>query len=255
MSTSSARRAIAPAAWAGLLGAAGLAWVLTVRSSSGMSAGPGTMGRDLWEFLALWGLMMAAMMLPAVAPVVSLYLRTLRARSNGWTRGFRSASLVVGYLLAWQAFGLAAFAAAWAGGELAVRAPHVAPWIGAVVLAAAGLYQVTPLKDRCLRHCRSPLGFLVHFGGYSGRWRDLRVGLYHGGFCVGCCWGLMIVLVAVGVMNLAWMAGVAAAVFLEKTWRHGKALSVLIGLGLIVYACFVPWYPDLVPGLHMAPMS
>ena len=71
--------------------------------------------------------MMAAMMLPAVAPVVSLYLRTLRAHSSGWTRGFRSASLVVGYLLAWQAFGLAAFAAASAGGELAVQAPHVAP--------------------------------------------------------------------------------------------------------------------------------
>lgn len=98
MLTSSARRAIAPAAWAALLAAAALAWVLTVRSSSGMSAGPGTMGRDLWEFLALWALMMAAMMLPAVAPVVSLYLRTLRARSSGWTRGFRSASLVVGYL-------------------------------------------------------------------------------------------------------------------------------------------------------------
>lgn len=246
-----ARRAVVPATWAALLAAAALAWVLTVRSTSGMAPGPGTMGRGLWGFLVLWGLMMAAMMLPAVAPVVSLYLRTLRARTTGWTRAGRSTALVVGYLCVWEAFGLAAFGAAWAGGELATRAPNAAPWVGALVLAAAGLYQVTPLKDRCLSHCRSPLGFFLHFGGYSGRLRDLRVGLYHGGYCVGCCWGLMAVLTVVGVMNLAWMAGLAVAVFLEKTWRHGKAFSLVLGIALIGYACFVPWNPQLVPGLHL----
>ncbi|MBP0449260.1 DUF2182 domain-containing protein [Kitasatospora sp. RG8] len=252
MSPPLARRVVVPASWAALLAAAALAWVLTVRTSSGMAAEPGTMGRDLWGFLVLWGLMMAAMMLPAVTPVVSLYLRTLRANSTGWTRAGRSTGLVVGYLCAWEAFGVAAFGAAWAGGELAARAPSAATWAGAVLLAGAGLYQVTPLKDRCLSHCRSPVGFLMHFGGYSGRLRDLRVGLYHGGYCVGCCWGLMVVLIVVGVMNLAWMAGLAIAVFLEKTWRYGKAFSLALGVALIVYACFVPWNPSLIPGLHMA---
>lgn len=253
MSFSLDRRAIAPTSWAALLAAAALAWVLTARSASGMAPGPGTMGRDLPGFLGLWTLMMAAMMLPSVAPVVSLYLHTMRAHSNGWTLVLRSASLVTGYLGAWAAFGFAAYAAAWAGGELAAGAPRVAPWLGALLLAGAGLYQVTPLKDRCLSHCRSPLGFLIHFGSYTGRLRDLRVGLYHGGYCVGCCWGLMLVLIIVGVMNLAWMAGLAATVFLEKTWRHGKAFSVAFGLALIVFACFVPWHPELIPGLHMAP--
>ncbi|SEM62364.1 DUF2182 domain-containing protein [Streptacidiphilus jiangxiensis] len=253
MSPTSVRRAVAPASWAALLAAAALAWILTVRSASGMAAGPGTMGRDLWGFLALWGLMMAAMMLPSVAPVVSLYLRTLRSQARGWRRAGRSTGLVIGYLCAWEAFGLAAFAAAWAGGELAARAPNAAPWVGAVVLAGAGLYQLAPLKDRCLRHCRSPLGFLLHFGTYSGRLRDLRVGLYHGGYCVGCCWGLMVVLIVVGVMNLAWMAGLAVVVFLEKTWRHGKVFSLVAGVALIGFACFVPGHPGLVPGLHLPP--
>ncbi|WP_097241076.1 DUF2182 domain-containing protein [Streptomyces sp. 1331.2] len=248
-----ARRTVLPASSAALLAAAVLAWVLTVRSSSGMAPGPGTMGRDLWGFLVLWGLMMAAMMLPSVTPVVSLYLRTLRAHATGWTRAGRSTGLVVGYLFAWEAFGLGAYGAAWAGGELAARAPGAAPWIGALLLAGAGLYQLTPLKDRCLSHCRSPVGFLLHFGGYTGRLRDLRVGLYHGGYCVGCCWGLMVVLIVVGVMNLAWMAGLAVAVFLEKTWRHGKAFSLVLGVALIGYACFVPWNPGLLPGLSMPP--
>ncbi|MEU9078750.1 DUF2182 domain-containing protein [Kitasatospora sp. NPDC004745] len=251
MSSLLTRRAVVPASWAALLAVAALAWILTVRSASGMAPGPGTMGRDLAGFLVLWGLMMAAMMLPSVMPVVSLYLRTLSARTTGWTRAGRSTGLVVGYLLAWEAFGLAAFGVAWAGGELAARAPDAAPWVAAVLLAGAGLYQMSPLKDRCLRHCRSPIGFLMRFGGYSGRLRDVRVGVYHGGYCVGCCWGLMVVLIVVGVMNLAWMAGLAAAVFLEKTWRHGKAFSIVLGVALIVYACFVPWNPGLVPGLSM----
>ncbi|MFJ8159592.1 DUF2182 domain-containing protein [Streptomyces sp. NPDC096136] len=246
-------RGVAPASWFLLFAAAASAWVLTVRSASGMAPGPGTMGQGLWGFLVLWGLMMAAMMLPSVAPVVALYLRTVRARSAGWVRAGRSTGLVIGYLCAWEAFGLAAFGAAWAGGELAAGAPDAAPWVGALLLAGAGLYQLAPLKDRCLRHCRSPLGFLMHFGGYSGPLRDLRVGLYHGAYCVGCCWGLMVVLIVVGVMNLAWMAALAGAVFLEKTWRHGKGFSVVLGLALIGYACFVPWHPALAPGLYTAP--
>ncbi len=215
-----------------------------------MPNGLGTMGQGLAGFVALWTLMMAAMMLPSVAPVGSLYLRTLRSTSTSAIRALRVGSLVTGYLAAWAAFGIFAFAVAWAGGRLAAEAPGLARWVGAGVLAAAGVYQLTPLKDRCLSHCRSPLGFLLHFGSYSGRLRDLRVGLYHGGFCVGCCWGLMVVLIAVGMTNVAWMAGLAAVIFLEKTWRHGKALSVSFGLALVVLAFLVPWHPSLLPGLQ-----
>lgn len=248
-------RTAVPAAWASLFVVAALAWALTLRSASGMAASPGTMGRDIAGFLVLWTLMMAAMMLPSVSPVVSLYAYTLRKTSTGWTRLARGAGLVAGYLAVWAAFGLAGYGAAWSGGRLAAHAPTAAPWVGAGVLAAAGLYQLSPLKDRCLSHCRSPLGFLIRFGGYSGRLRDLRVGLYHGGFCVGCCWGLMLVLIVVGVMNIAWMAGLAAAVFVEKTWRHGKGFGTAFGVAMIVFAFFVPAHPGLLPGLHMTGMT
>ena len=251
--TPAAHRAAMPsawAAWAAPFSATALAWTLTLRSASGMAASPGTMGRGVAGFVVLWTVMMAAMMLPSVSPVVSLYAHTIREGSTGWTRAARSTGLVTGYLTAWAAFGLIGYAAAWGGGRLAAHSPGAAPWAGAVALAAAGLYQLSPLKDRCLSHCRSPLGFLIRFGGYSGRLRDLRVGLYHGAYCVGCCWGLMVVLIVVGVMNVAWMAGLAAAVFVEKIWRHGKGFRIAVGVALIVFACFVPAHPGLVPGLH-----
>jgi predicted metal-binding membrane protein len=215
-------------------------------------SGPGTMGRGLPSFLGVWTTMMAAMMLPAVAPVGALYARSLEARSRGVTRVLRTGALVAGYLAAWATFGLAAFAFARGAGELASRAPDIAPWVAAVLLGGAGLYQLTPLKDRCLSHCRSPLGFLLHFGGYTGRLRDFRAGIYHGGYCVGCCWGLMIALLVLGMMSIAWMAALAGVVLVEKTWRHGKAASVVFGVALVALACFVPAHPGLAPGLHAA---
>jgi predicted metal-binding membrane protein len=245
------RSARAVAVWGALLAIAAVAWTVTVRDALAMGNGPGTMGRDLAGFLVLWTAMMAAMMLPSVAPVGSMYLGMLRDSSAGAVRAVRVGALVAGYLGVWAAFGVAGYVAAWGGGRIAAEHPGAAAWVGAAVLAAAGLYQLTPLKERCLAHCRSPLGFLLHFGGYSGRLRDLRVGVYHGGYCGGCCWGLMAVLVVVGVMNLAWMAGLAAVVFLEKTWRHGKQLGVAFGLALVVLACFVPSHPGLAPGLHL----
>ena len=150
--------------------------------------------------------------------------------------------------MAWAVFGAVAFAAAQLATWLAMGdAPDAAPWVGAGVVGAAGIYQVTPLKDFCLRHCRSPVAFLLHVSSYRGRLRDLRVGMYHGLYCIGCCWGLMVVLIAVGVMNLAWMAVIAAAVFLEKTWTHGPALSKTIGAALLIFAFFIPANPPCCP--------
>ena len=236
-----------------LIACAALAWYLTVIGRVDMSAGTGTMGLRLWGFLGVWALMMAAMMLPALAPFTSTYLRSIRAVRSSRVRAFRTASLVAGYLLTWIGFGVVAYGAAALSGLLAEQGPDLAPWVGAGVLLAAGAYQLTPLKDFCLRHCRSPVAFLLHVSNYKGRLRDVRVGLYHGVYCVGCCWGLMLVLIAVGVMNLAWMAAITVVVFLEKTWKHGTVFSRVTGAALIAFALFVPAHPELLPGLYMSP--
>ena len=242
-------------ALAALIGCALVAWYFTIVSFAGMPSGPGAMGLGFAAFLAAWTLMMAAMMLPALAPLTSMYLRSIRSTGTAFAKTRRTAALVAGYLLAWAAFGVIAYGAALLGADLASNAPAVAPWVGAVLIAAAGVYQLTPLKDFCLRHCRSPVAFLLHVSGYKGRLRDVRVGAYHGLYCIGCCWSLMVVLIAVGVMNLVWMAALTAAILLEKTWRHGVAVSRITGVLLIVFAFFVPAFPWLLPGLYMAPMA
>jgi predicted metal-binding membrane protein len=253
-SASSPGRRSSPVLWAGLLVVAAFAWVLLIRQSPGM---PGSMAGP-WlvfgEFLLLWVVMMAAMMLPSVAPVASMYLTVVRSQSGA--AAARVAALVGGYLLAWAGFGLVAFGISRALGKLApmsagmgmstgMAPSRLAVWSAAITLAVAGLYQFTPLKAYCLRHCRSPLGFLLHFGNYSGRLRDARVGLYHGGYCVGCCWSLMVVLVAVGVMNMAWMVALTAVVFVEKIWRSGQAFGYAVGGLMIVAALLLPWLPSV----------
>ena len=200
------------------------------------------------EFLLLWVVMMAAMMLPSVAPVASMYLTVVRSQSGA--AAARVAALVGGYLLAWAGFGVAAFGISRALGKLAPMGMNMAPsrlavWSAAIALAVAGVYQFTPLKARCLRHCRSPLGFLLHFGNYSGRLRDVKVGVYHGGYCVGCCWSLMLVLVAVGVMDMAWMVALTAVVFVEKVWRSGEVFGHVVGGALILTGLLLPWLPTM----------
>jgi predicted metal-binding membrane protein len=235
-----------------LLLAAAVAWLVVIRQASGMTSAPGTMGYHLLGFLGLWTVMMAAMMLPAVAPVGAMYSRVIERQAPPGRRAARVTGLVVGYLLAWAGFGLLAFAAADLAGRLAERQPRLAEWIGAGILAVAGIYQLTPVKDRCLAHCRSPLSVLVHIGSFRGPLRDVRAGLYHGGYCVGCCWALMAALIALGVMDLRWMVALAAVIVLEKLWRYGRALSYAVGVGLLVLAVLAPSHPGLIPGLHAA---
>jgi predicted metal-binding membrane protein len=230
-----------------LIGAAG-AWAATIALARGMAGMTGTMGLGLAAFVAVWTLMMAAMMLPSVAPTASLYARTMQDN-----RAMRIAGLVVGYLAVWAVVGLPAFGLAWLTGRLAGTHPSAAHVLAVVVFAVAGLYQLTPLKDRCLAHCRSPLGLLLHYGSYRGRTRDLRVGVHHGGYCLGCCWALMVILIAVGVMNVAAMVGVAALVLTEKVWRWGPLAARLAGIALLALAVATIWLPWLAPGLHATP--
>ncbi len=226
------------AAWAGTI-----TWALV----SSMGAMPGTMGMSVSAFTAMWTLMMAAMMLPSVGGFVGVYQRTVVEH-----RGPRLTALAAGYVAVWGATGVAAFAVAAGCAALAGGHPSAARWAAVAVFAGAGAYQLSPLKFRCLSHCRTPVGHLVHYLGFHGRLRDFRAGASHGWFCVGCCWALMVVMVALGVMNLAAMVGLAAVVAIEKLWRHGEGFARFVGAALIVYAAVLMVAPELAPGLHQS---
>ena len=232
-----------------LLGAA-VAWVGVVAVARDMGPMPGTMGVGLGTFVAVWALMMTAMMLPSVTPFASLYTRTF---TNG--RGRRLCALVGGYLLIWTLAALPAYGLAWLADRAIAGQPAAATALAVAIFVACGIYQLTPLKDRCLARCRSPLGFVLRFGSFEGRTRDLRVGLYHGGFCLACCWALMALLVAFGLMNLAAMIGLAAIVLLEKTGPWGRSFSAVLGVAALVLAVLVVFQPNLAPGLETGSMT
>jgi predicted metal-binding membrane protein len=240
--------------WLAVGALAAVAWAVTVVAARRMGNGPGTMGLALLPFLGLWGVMMAAMMLPSVTPVAVLWTRLINDGAAGLRRAVRLGLFLGGYLLAWVACGAVAFAALSGTGRLLAASPAAAKWVGVAVFISAGVYQLTGWKDWCLRRCRSPVGALVYYVGFRGRGRDLRVGVHHGATCVGCCWSLMVVLTVVGVMNVAAMAVLSAAIFAEKLWRHGKPLSQATGVVLIAAGVLVIWFPWLLPGLHAAAM-
>ena len=240
--------------WIGLTLLAALAWVVTVQQADGMGVGPGTMGLTLIAFIALWVVMMAAMMFPSVAPMAVVWIRSVSARKTGMQRVAGVTEFLCGYMVAWAAFGLLAYGALLLSGRLVDASPTTARWVGAAIFAVAGIYQLTPLKDMCLRHCRSPVGSLFHYASFHGPARDLRVGMHHGAYCVGCCWGLMIVLIAVGAMNVAVMAALAVVILIEKVWIHGRGFATAVGVTLLVAAVLALWVPSMLPGLQAHPM-
>ena len=200
---------------AALLAGALVCWIVLLRGMSMMGG--------LVTFVMVWVTMMAAMMLPAAAPMVAAYAGIGREHAS-------TPTFVFGYLAVWTAFGLAAY---WIGMEL----PDWS-WLAAAGLAGAGLYQLTPLKEACLRRCRAPLGFVLR------RWRDgplgaFTMGLEHGAWCAGCCVGLMVALFAVGMANLAWMAAVALVILAEKALPVGERVARVSGIGLIAAAGIV----------------
>ncbi|HEX6701638.1 MAG TPA: DUF2182 domain-containing protein [Gaiellaceae bacterium] len=219
------------------------AWIVSVTRMRGMDMGPGTDLGGLGWFLGIWVTMMAAMMLPSAMPMVLLFGH-VAARQTA-SRGVLgpTAVFVAGYLGVWTAFGIVAFGLARLVRDLepGFVAGHGRLVAGAAIVTA-GLYQVTALKRLCLRHCRSPLAFLV------GHWRDgglgaIAMGAAHGAYCVGCCTGLMLILFALGVMSLPWMAVVAALVFAEKVLPAGDRLSPLIAVGLVALGLWVAVQP------------
>lgn len=241
--------------WTGLCLVAALAWAATIAWAGSMGVGPGTMGMSLAAFLYVWVVMMTAMMFPSVAPMALVWIRSVAARPTTQERLAGTTSFLAGYLVAWTTFGAGVYVVLLGAGRLADDAPNAARWTGSAIFAVAAVYQLTPLKSACLRHCRSPVGSLFKYASYRGPARDLRVGAHHGLYCVGCCWGLMILLVAVGAMNIAAMVALAGVIWIEKVWRHGRAFSRAVGVSLLAVAALVPFVPSLLPGLTVAPMS
>ncbi len=244
-------RETAPA-WIALFIAAVVAWYITLDDARAMGNAVGTMGMPLVPFLTMWTAMMAAMMFPSIAPVAILWVRALHRRSGAIVGCARMVLFVSGYLLAWSAAGLLAYAGLAGLTRLLSQSPALTGYIGAGLFAMAGLYQFTPFKDGCLRHCRSPTALLAHYSAHRGVLADLWIGTHHGLYCLGCCWGLMVILAATGLMNVAVMVTLSAVIFLEKTWRHGRLLARATGIALIGLA-FLAWYtPGMFPGLRVS---
>ena len=235
-----------------LLVASLVAWIVTVQRMRGMDAGPGTDLGGLGWYLGIWVTMMAAMMLPSAAPTVLLFARVSRERARRGKAELVPAWLfVAGYLAVWTLVGLAAYGAYRAfvsAGTGWLAWDRTGPYVTGGALITAGIYQLTPLKDVCLRHCRSPLHFLLH-DWRSGRAGAVRMGGEHGAYCLGCCSGLMLALFALGVMSLFWMAVVGAVILVEKLAPAGRRLSHAFALGLVALGVWVMSATGSVPGL------
>lgn len=182
---------------------------------------------------AMWVVMMIGMMMPAAAPIILVYSRVGRQGEEG--RPFASiAWFVSGYLLAWIAFSLASTSVQWALDRAALLTPMMASankTLGGILLILAGLYQWTPLKDVCLSQCQAPLGFILSHGGFQRTATgSLALGLRHGIYCLGCCWALMALLFALGVMNLFWIAALAILILIEKVVPSGRVIARIAGV-------------------------
>ncbi|MDW5375382.1 DUF2182 domain-containing protein [Halomonas sp. HP20-15] len=191
--------------------------------------------------LAMWAIMMVAMMLPGAAPLLLLFVAIGRARHSSAWRMAASGMFSLGYIAIWTAFSLAAVVLQFALERAALLSPMMqttSTALAGAVLIAAGIYQWTPLKHACLRHCRSPLDFVLT------HWREglrgaFAMGFRHGIYCLGCCWVLMLLLFVGGVMNLLWIAGLALLVLMEKLAPAGHWLGWTTGAALVVWGSVV----------------
>jgi predicted metal-binding membrane protein len=227
--------------WGWILLGAGTGMTATVSETPDMATM--LMGPAAWSvqyaglMFAMWWMMMAAMMLPSAAPVLLLFARINRKQKTDGRPFIPTGVFAAGYLTAWTAFSAFATALQWELEQLGLLSPMMMTtsyWLGSGILLAAGLWQLTPIKSICLRHCRSPMSLLVQ------RWQQGRLGAFymgieHGGYCLGCCWFLMGLLFFGGIMNLFWISGLAAFVLLEKTMPMGSKVGRVVGIGLTAW--------------------
>jgi len=211
-------------------------------AAMGMTAAMTWTAADTFFTFAMWTVMMAGMMVPSATPVLLLFAATGAGRSG---RGVSLATLAfgLGYITVWTGFSAGAAVAQYGlhqAAMLSMSMSSASSRLSGAILIAAGAYQLTPWKGRCLTHCRTPLGFLMT------NWSDgilgaFRMGFRHGAYCLGCCWALMCILFAVGVMNLVWIAALTGFVLLEKLGPAGATIArvagaVILALGIVVIA-------------------
>jgi predicted metal-binding membrane protein len=239
-----------------LLVLAAVAWVVSDERMAGMHAGPGAHLGTIGFYVVTWVVMMAAMMFPSILPMVLTYRRIqIGKRERGQSAPFgATACFIAGYLVMWTLAGLAFYLVVDLARSASIESlawNRAGPYVAGGVILAAGLYQLTPLKDACLRRCRGPFMFLIS-SWRNGRIGALRMGIEHGGWCVGCCWALMAALFALGVMSLAWMALVAALIAIEKMLPWKAVANRGIAVLLVALGLAVAFVPDHVPGLMPA---
>ncbi len=237
-----------------LLLIAGAAWVSVIRSSLNgedmMMRMPMPMtAADGLAFLVSWAVMMTAMMLPSALPMIALYGAIQRGASGAAPKGVPVAAFTFVYLLVWAATGVPVYLA---HTLLMTLAEPAFSYGVAVILLVAGVFQLSPLKRACLVVCRSPLGFLLgHWRG--GRRGSLALGWSHAAYCLGCCWALMLVLVAAGAMGLRWVLLITAVVAAEKLLPGGEWISRATGGALLLLGVTAAMRPDLVTALRGGP--
>jgi predicted metal-binding membrane protein len=236
-----------------LLLLAAVGWLVTDDRMAGMDMGPGTDPGTLGFWVTAWVVMMGAMMFPSIAPMVLMYARIQEGkRAKGASPPFGATAVFVGgYLLVWSVAGLAGYAILSLGHELSpgfLAWDEAGPYVAGAVILGAAIYQLTPLKDVCLRKCRDPFGFVLT-AWKPGRIGALRMGIEHGGWCVGCCWALMAALIALGVMSVGWMIFIAALIATEKLLPSKAVANRSIAVLLAVLGLAVAFAPEDVPGL------
>lgn len=227
-----------------------LVWQSSSMAESGAAMGP-TMGLRTPVFLAIWIVMMVAMMFPTAAPMILMFARVHADKRKGGRPFVPTWVFVSAYLLIWSLFGVLAYLGARGVEVLAQQSMLVmdnAARIGGALLILAGSYQLTPLKHVCLSKCRSPFAFIM------GSWREgyagsFRMGLEHGLYCLGCCWFLFVILFPLGVMNIIAMALVTLLIFAEKSLPRGEAISRIAGGVLVAFGVMVIAVPGLLPAV------
>jgi predicted metal-binding membrane protein len=236
-----------------LLAAALVAWIVALGRMRGMDAGPGTdLGAFGW-YVGIWVTMMAAMMLPSVAPMVLVFARISRERAARGREVVPTWLFLAGYLATWTTYGVLAYGVYRVLDHVDLGLLHWdrgGPYVAGAALAAAGFYELTPLKRVCLRHCRGPMHFIL------GAWRPgargaVSMGIEHGLFCVGCCWGLMLALFALGVMSVTWMVVIGALIFAEKVLPAGEWFARVVAVVLVAAGIWIAVSPSTFPGLHV----
>jgi predicted metal-binding membrane protein len=231
----------------GIVGLTALAWAYLVylaRDPGGMDQGMMMAQMRSWTIadfgfmFLMWATMMVGMMVPTAAPMVLLFAANSRRLREQQQPYVPTVVFLSGYVVVWSGFAVAATLGNWAlhVNDLmsSMMGESVSIYLGGGLLIAAGLFQLSPLKYVCLKHCRSPLSFLTN-DWREGSWGAFNMGLRHGAFCLGCCWMLMGLLFVLGIMNLIWIAALAAFVLLEKVAPAGQYVGMTAGILLIIW--------------------